>query len=402
MIEYKVFLHTRHTGPEIWRSSTEQVHSTPSLTFQFGNFPLPHLSFDLTLGCKSRQMNFRSLLALLSLHRALAFPSGAGGCDAGNPLGGFHISRPQTTGSLSVGGFEILLNDFPVSPITPTVFSPGGNNTITLRSTGTDNVFRGYLLRFDVGNTDTGGLIPDAEGAVSSFCIAQNVSSVTHTNNNDKTEITATIDIDEDVTDLISLQVTVVVANVPASSEWYFSNYMLQQADAIDPPTNPPNPMFDPCPICGEGMEVTNPDGLVAFPAQPIFTCATVQEAGEMGFIDGAFCGIIQPFLIQCGCAPVTVAPVTAAPVTPAPVTPAPVTPAPVTEMPIINSPAPVMSCGFPNDECQFNSDCCSNSCRAKPGQVEGVCVSTKTANKNDQKLGAGMGGAGNRAKRFR
>jgi hypothetical protein len=85
------------------------------------------------------------------------------------------------------------------------------------------------------------------------------------------------------------------------------------------------------CSVCGDGLMVTNPDAIFAFPGQPAVTCRNLELAGESGQIPLSDCGFL-PTLIEgdCQCMP-AVAP------TPAPVlapTPAPIlapTPAPVT-----------------------------------------------------------------------
>lgn len=109
----------------------------------------------------------------------------------------------------------------------------------------------------------------------------------------------------------------------------------------------------NPCDVCGEGLSVTLPDEIFAFPGQPAVPCGTLEGAGEAGLIPDANCPFI-PGLIEetCGCLPPTVAPVpepTPAPV-PAPTdAPAPdPTPAPVpnpTPAPLPNpTPAPVQN----------------------------------------------------------
>ena len=119
----------------------------------------------------------------------------------------------------------------------------------------------------------------------------------------------------------------------------------------------PPSPGFPPCNVCGEGLEITNPDFVVEIPGQRPATCSAFALAGTGGFIDPDTCPAIPGLIMGCGCAaisgaPVTAAPVTAAPVTPAPVTAAPVTPAPVTAAPVTPAPvtpAPVTPAPTPN-----------------------------------------------------
>lgn len=388
----------------------------------------------------------------LSLQRlASAFPTQAGSCVEGPAVGGFHLSRPQTTGSLSDGGFEVLLNDVPLDIISIGSFPLGENATLTLRSTGPTG-FLGYLLRLDLGDGDTMALIPDSSGQVLNLCSAERVSSSTHTNSEPKSFITAVLE--TDVFTALSLDVTVVVRNIRSSSVYYHTKFLIQQANPgfpscpacgeglfvtfgagevsypgqplftcsqvavagiegfVDPevcegvpdlmgncgcsselgPTNPPNPGFPPCEVCGEGNAIGNPSGEVSIPSQPLFTCATVAEAGLLGFIDPDICPFMITFLGNCDCS-------NQAPVTPAPSPPP--TSMPVTSMPVMpDTPAPVTSCGVRNDPCLSGRDCCSGSCHKRPGITGGQCLSSKSSSKADQKLGGGMGGAGAQAKR--
>jgi hypothetical protein len=88
------------------------------------------------------------------------------------------------------------------------------------------------------------------------------------------------------------------------------------------PETAPPVEPFL-CPICGEGNEVTNPDGIVTIPTQPDATCAEIQFAAEAGIVTEEQCPSLQPFVTEpCECAPfgaITPAPADTAPSTPAP-----------------------------------------------------------------------------------
>jgi len=390
-------------------------------------------------------MCIRALTAifLLSLHEkvAFAFPGGAGSCVAGPAVGGFHLSRPQTTGSLSEGEFEVLLNGAPLTVSEVANFPLGEIANLTLRATG-ETEFLGYLLRLNLFDDDTMALTPDSTGQVSGLCDAQLVSSSTHTNADPKAAVTSMLD--TDVLTELTLDVTVVVRNIPESSVWYHSTYTIRQANtqgcsicgdgrevtAPDEifafpgqPTVPCGelesagengmipvercqflePLLDVCEcrevnakgcsVCGDGLQVTAPDEVFAFPGQPAVPCGDLEIAGENGQIPLAQCPFLPPLLTVCECAPITAAPVS----------PAPVVMPPTTSMPVmIDTPAPASACGSRNDACTLPSDCCSNACQRRPGSLEGECLSSKSANKAGQKLGGARGGAGggNQAKR--
>lgn len=71
----------------------------------------------------------------------------------------------------------------------------------------------------------------------------------------------------------------------------------------VPPPTNPPNPGFPSCLVCGEGYVVKNRDANITFPGQPVVTCASFEQAGLDGFIDPAQCNALLDTTVgQCGC----------------------------------------------------------------------------------------------------
>jgi hypothetical protein len=101
------------------------------------------------------------------------------------------------------------------------------------------------------------------------------------------------------------------------------------------------------CALCGAGMDITIPDGVVSIPTQPDTTCAELEVAAAAGAISRLQCPLLQPFVTTpCGCMPTTPTPApiegpTAAPIegpTAAPIdgpTAAPIdgpTPAPIEE----------------------------------------------------------------------
>lgn len=69
----------------------------------------------------------------------------------------------------------------------------------------------------------------------------ENVGGVTHTNNNDKTKVTAILQMDEPALDMI-MDITVVIANTGETSEFYHTLLTLHAVNPADPKTDPNNP----------------------------------------------------------------------------------------------------------------------------------------------------------------
>lgn len=68
-------------------------------------------------------------------------------------------------------------------------------------------------------------------------------------------------------------------------------------------PTLPPSPGFPICEACGVNRVVTRPDVIVEIPGQEDQACATVELAGQEGFIDPAFCPAVPAFINSiCAC----------------------------------------------------------------------------------------------------
>ena len=69
----------------------------------------------------------------------------------------------------------------------------------------------------------------------------ENVGGVTHTDSNDKTKVTAILQMDEPALDMI-MDITVVIANTGETSEFYHTLLSLHAVDPADPKTDPNNP----------------------------------------------------------------------------------------------------------------------------------------------------------------
>jgi hypothetical protein len=114
---------------------------------------------------------------------------------------------------------------------------------------------------------------------------------------------------------------------------------------ATTPGTISPAPTPEPfvCALCGEGMDITIPDGVVMVPTQPDRTCAELEGATVAGAINRLQCPLLRPFVTSaCGCMPTM--PTTPEPETPAPIvstTPAPIAPEPTPAPEDVATPAP-------------------------------------------------------------
>jgi len=68
----------------------------------------------------------------------------------------------------------------------------------------------------------------------------------------------------------------------------------------VDKPYTEAPEVFE-CQICGDGLRVTNPDGVVEIPTQPNRTCAELLDAAVMGHINPNQCFLLHPF-VQAPC----------------------------------------------------------------------------------------------------
>ena len=94
----------------------------------------------------------------------------------------------------------------------------------------------------------------------------------------------------------------------------------------------PPSPGFPACNICGAAnLRVTINNAVVTVPTSDPVTCANLQRAGDLGFIEAQFCPVLPGFAATtCGCAEIAGGGIVATPVpTPAPTMVQPVPPSP-------------------------------------------------------------------------
>jgi len=67
----------------------------------------------------------------------------------------------------------------------------------------------------------------------------------------------------------------------------------------------PPSPGYPFCSVCGPGLAITLPGVMVNIPTKNPTTCASLQNAGELGFIEPQFCPLLTGAASPCGCAPI-------------------------------------------------------------------------------------------------
>jgi len=59
------------------------------------------------------------------------------------------------------------------------------------------------------------------------------------------------------------------------------------------------------CSVCGPGLTVGKPDGIFAFPGQPMLQCSALENAGEEGLLPLDQCYFLPSLIMDvCGCAP--------------------------------------------------------------------------------------------------
>lgn len=59
------------------------------------------------------------------------------------------------------------------------------------------------------------------------------------------------------------------------------------------------------CSICGNDLEVGNPDAIFVFPGQPAVPCGLLQTAGETGLIPLDQCPFLPSLIGDCECGPI-------------------------------------------------------------------------------------------------
>jgi hypothetical protein len=216
-------------------------------------------------------------------HSVHAFSTGAGGCTTGGAVGQTHLNSPMT-GLLSVGGFQVLLDDTtPLDPTTPTPITVSQMYSLSIvPSAGA--TFRGALFRV-VG---TGvNLQPAANAVVATACT--DAAGVTHSSPDPKTEFKATLQVDGTVA--TTVDVTVVVANNgDEGSIYYYSQFSLQPTDAAGAPMATSTEV----PVAAPTMDAPAPT--VAEPTEtPVAAVVPTAEPADMVVPTGTPVAVSEP-----------------------------------------------------------------------------------------------------------
>lgn len=220
---------------------------------------------------------------------AEAFPSGAGGCPAGGAaVAGIHLARATTEeGSLSQGGFSITVDGEAVNTGSSYTFRSGVDHVLKI----TGPTYKGVIFR--IGGAGTSALtIPDGASdiQISSLCIANSASGVTHTDPSEKTSTEAILRVDGPTTG-ITLDVTVVIQNVAAKSEYYYSGFsMSATSNAPTPPT--PAPAAAPTfavddSICGSTGLIAIAGSSTVEPVAQLWGAGYTRSCGNLVTIEG-------------------------------------------------------------------------------------------------------------------
>lgn len=64
----------------------------------------------------------------------------------------------------------------------------------------------------------------------------------------------------------------------------------------------PPSPGFPSCNVCGEGNDVMDSDAIVNMPGKLPISCATLEEASDLGFVATKLCELVPSNTTPCGC----------------------------------------------------------------------------------------------------
>ena len=172
-----------------------------------------------------RVATYLIVIAFALFESVLAYPSGAGSCNAGNnAVGSTHKTGTITTGSLATGGFTVKLSGVALSTSTTRTFYVNTASTLTLSGPS----FKGFLLRLgEVGSVQTdNALTGSGTVKVSPLCTSAGVGGVTHTSNTVKSSVSATLKVTSAASSL-PLDVTVVVRNSAGISTYYYSQFKI-------------------------------------------------------------------------------------------------------------------------------------------------------------------------------
>ena len=232
-----------------------------------------------------RMQLLSSLVTSLLVFGAHAFPSGAGGCPPGVPaVAGVHLERQTTTGGLADGDYEMYIDGELITPRTPFVFRSGSDHVLTLGGTA----FRGFIFRLDGAGSGALGIPDGADNLqISSLCIGQGVSGVTHNDASLKGEVSAIIHVDDDVS--LTLDVTVVLVNNRVDSVYYYNQYQLVSSATAPTPVPVSTPTLPPVSdvVCGPPDDITIAGSSTVEPIARLWAAAYSTACGNTVTVEG-------------------------------------------------------------------------------------------------------------------
>uniref|UniRef100_A0A7S4END4 Right handed beta helix domain-containing protein n=2 Tax=Pseudo-nitzschia australis TaxID=44445 RepID=A0A7S4END4_9STRA len=86
-----------------------------------------------------------------------------------------------------------------------------------------------------------------------------------------------------------------------------YQPFVQEHCGCVDKPYTEPSVASFECNICGRGLRVTKPEGVVTIPAQPDRTCTELMNAATLGDINTNQCYLLHPFVQgPCGCTAIT------------------------------------------------------------------------------------------------
>ncbi len=227
---------------------TRRPHNNHNLT----NF----LLMDFSLAMKTMPRPIVAIAVFCSLLPSLlptssAYSYGCGGCDGGQPaIGPPHLIGDSltditnvTNGTLAQGNLVVLLDGVALTPGVAAAFSTTQAHNLTLSGTGG---YKGLLFRLGVDSPTALTSAPtDFSLSLCGFCLAEQVSGVTHTSNSVKTQSTAILSY-ATPTKNIPLDVTVVIQNSLQISIFYYTGFILNAVSSAAPSPKPVAPTPTP------------------------------------------------------------------------------------------------------------------------------------------------------------
>jgi hypothetical protein len=202
-------------------------------------------------------------------YHVIAFPSGAGGCDGDGPaVQEPHFSRPGGRGALEEFGYTLSVDGIVVDG-TATV-SAGVPHTLTV--SGGENVYRGILFRLEnIDGTDATPFLNTVDGdgntQLAAVCTTP-IAGVTHTNNDDKNNLSAILDVDNAASFILDL--TLVLSYVDSDSTFYYTQYQIDVTSPTDITTAAPTAVPAPVEITTAPTSVPVPVESTAAPTAAV------------------------------------------------------------------------------------------------------------------------------------